>query len=167
MFTKLMKNMWVIHSLRTGAAAGLSLYAAKMLNLSEYYWAPISTLIVMQSTLGASWDTSKQRVIGTVLGALFAGLFANFFGAEPILFAFGILLLGLTCSVLKLTLSAYRFAGVTFAIILLMHHNEVAWRIGMHRFIEVVLGISVALIVSVVGPGCPFSDRAFRMLHIK
>lgn len=159
--------MWVIHSLRTTVAAGLSLYTAKVLGLSEFYWAPITSIIVMQSTLGLSWDTSKQRIIGTVLGVAFAGIFSNLFSAMMWPFILGILVLGFTCAVLRLTVSAYRFSGVTFAIIMLMHHNEVAWQIGMHRFIEVGLGILVTLIVSVVGPGCPFSDRAFRLLHLK
>lgn len=164
MLKKLFKNMWVMHSVRTAVAAGLSLYAAKLLNLSEFYWAPISTIVVMQSTLGASWDTSKQRFIGTVLGFLFAGVFADVFNMQVLLFALGIFALGIICAVLKLTMSAYRFAGITFAIILLMHHSEKAWRIGLHRFIEVALGIAVGLLVSYVGPDCPLGKAIYKKI---
>lgn len=163
MIKKILKNMWFIHSVRTAIAAALSYFAAKQFNMSEFYWAPISTIIVMQSTVGASWDTSKQRIIGTVIGVLFSGIFDGYIPTNPLTFGLGILVLGLICAVAKLTMSAYRFAGVTFAIIMLMHHGEIAWRIGLHRFLEVALGIAVALVVSIIGPDCPFSGRARRI----
>lgn len=167
MINGIIKNMWVIHSLRTTAAAGISLYLARLLSLSEYYWAPISAIIVMQSTFGASWDTSKQRIIGTVLGVLFAGLTAERIDSQLLQFGLGILVLGLICGLLRLTVSAYRFAGVTYAIIILMNHSEIAWRIGMHRFIEVALGIVVALLVNVTDPDFHFPKNMFHLLHLK
>jgi len=153
---KITDNMWVKHSFWTAVAVMLSLVSANMLSLEEYYWAPISTIIVMQSSLGQSWDVSKQRLIGTVIGALFAGVFNFVFpDVNTLNFSLGIFLLGIICYVFKLTLSAYRLGGVTFSIILLMHHSEIAWRIGLDRFIEVAVGICAALIVSAVSAQCP------------
>jgi hypothetical protein len=54
--------------------------------MPEAYWAPITTLIVLQSTLGAAWEASKPRFIGTALGALLAGLLATYVGAGMIVF---------------------------------------------------------------------------------
>lgn len=147
---------WLIHSARTAAAAAVSLLLADMMGQSETYWAPISTIIVMQSSLGASWATSKQRLIGTVIGAVLAGLFAGIHIPVPVMLGAGIFILGLICAGLGLVQSAFRFAGVTFAIIILLPHSETAWLIGVHRFIEVALGIAVALAVSAVGPDFPF-----------
>ncbi|MGE4318323.1 MAG: aromatic acid exporter family protein [Deferribacterales bacterium] len=154
--SKIINNMWVMHSFWTAAAVMLSLYCAKFLGLAEFYWAPISAIIVMQSTLGQSWDVSKQRIYGTIIGALFAGVFDFVFHDVTTLnFTLGIFILGLICHALRLTMSAYRLGGVTFTIILLMHHNEVAWRIGFDRFVEVAVGICSALLVSFVGTKCP------------
>lgn len=156
MIRSLLNNMWVKHSFWTAMAAMISLSTAKLLSLSEFYWAPISAIIVMQSTLGQSWDTSKQRLIGTVIGALFAGAFNFVFpDVNTLNFGLGIFIMGMICYGLKLTMSAYRLGGVTFAIILLMHHREVAWRIGFDRFVEVALGICAALLVSFVDNKCP------------
>lgn len=46
---------------RTAAAAVLSLLGARVLGLPEGYWAAISTLIVMQSSLAAALPISVQR----------------------------------------------------------------------------------------------------------
>ena len=53
----------VLHSARTAVAAALALATARLVRLPEAYWAPISTLIVMQSTLGAAWTVSKDRLV--------------------------------------------------------------------------------------------------------
>lgn len=153
------KNVWIIHSARTAAASAIALGIANFLNLSEAYWAPISTIIVMQSTLGASWDTSKQRMIGTIIGTLLAGAMYNLTIPLPVILGIGIFILGLICAALRLVQSAFRFAGVTYAIIILLPHTEAAWRIGAHRFTEVTLGIAVALAVSAIGPDYPFVKK--------
>ena len=51
----------------------VSLLVARLFHLPETYWAAISTLIVMQSNLGAALPISAQRFIGTAVGAIFGG----------------------------------------------------------------------------------------------
>ena len=48
--------------------------------------------------------------------------------------------------------SAYRFGGVTLAIVLLVRPVEPAWQVAFHRFAEVSTGIAVALVMTVVWP---------------
>jgi hypothetical protein len=64
-----LNRQWAEHVARTTVAATLSLLAARAVGLSEAYWAAITTMIAMQSTLGAAWTISLQRLAGTVLGA--------------------------------------------------------------------------------------------------
>ena len=91
-------------------------------------------------------------MIGTVLGAGFAALLASFLEPQLIIFGASIFVLGLICTILRLDQRAYRFAGVTFAIVMLVTRGEAAWIIGLHRFVEVSLGIAVALTVSALWP---------------
>ena len=62
------------HSARTAVAAVVSLFVARWVGLSESYWAAITTLVVMQSTLGAALPISAQRLAGTALGAAVGAL---------------------------------------------------------------------------------------------
>src|SRR5580700_11325590 len=58
----------VVNSARTAAAAVVSLLVARLFRLPEAYWAPITTLVIMQSTLGAALPISAQRLAGTAVG---------------------------------------------------------------------------------------------------
>ena len=143
----------VIHSARTAVAATASLVVARLFRLPEAYWASITTLIVMQSTLGATLTISGHRFAGTALGATIAVLVVTGFRPSPIIFGAAIFGIGLVCAVLRLDRAAYRFAGITLAIILLVARPQPVWIVAAHRFVEVSIGIAVGLILSAVWPG--------------
>ena len=69
----------LVHSARTAIAAVVSLLVARVLGLPEAYWATITTLIIMQSTLGAALTISEQRFAGTAVGALMGALLTTYF----------------------------------------------------------------------------------------
>src|SRR5882757_7898787 len=52
---------WLKHSARTAVAAMVSLLVARLFTLPEAYWSAITTLIVMQSSLGAALGISVRR----------------------------------------------------------------------------------------------------------
>jgi uncharacterized membrane protein YccC len=147
------KGGWLAHSARTAIAAGASLVCGRLLRLPEAYWAPITTIVVMQSTLGASLDVSKKRFLGTALGAAAGGLLATYFAPRVVTFAAAIFALGLICAVLRQDQTAYRFGGITLAIVMLVGRTSPPFVIAAHRFAEVSLGILVALVLTAVWPG--------------
>lgn len=139
-----------IDSVRTTFAAVAALLLARSLKLPEYYWAPISTIVIIQSTippLTLGW----QRFVGTAMGAALGAALATFFQPRAIVYALGILLCGLLTFVFRIG-GAYRFAGITLSIVLLIPHTRPPWTIGWHRFLEVSLGIAVALVVTMLWP---------------
>src|SRR5258706_16237908 len=71
MSTPVKRPVWpvVAHSARTAVAALASLLVARLFRLREAYWAPITTLVITQSSLGAALTVSWQRFVGTALGA--------------------------------------------------------------------------------------------------
>ncbi len=142
----------VVHSTRTAVAAVASLLAARLLGLPQAYWAPITTLVVTQSSLGAAFTVSWQRFVGTVLGAVTGAIAASHFGPDMLIFGTCVFILGLFCAVAHSDRSAYRFGGVTLAIVLLVPRTGPAWQIAFHRFAEVSIGLGVALILAWVWP---------------
>jgi uncharacterized membrane protein YgaE (UPF0421/DUF939 family) len=138
---------FILDSLRTTLAAVAALLLARLLKMPESYWAPISTIVIIQSTippLTLGW----QRFLGTALGALLAVGLATFFSASAWVYAVGIFLCGTVAWLLRVG-GAYRFAGITLSIILLIPHTRPPWIVGLHRLLEVSLGIAVALVVTV------------------
>ena len=65
------------------------------------------------------------------------------------MFMLGVFFLGMLCALLRLP-DAYRFAGITLAIVMLIPHTAPAWIVALHRFIEVSIGIVVGLAGSVI-----------------
>jgi len=142
----------VAHSARTAVAAVASVLVARLFRLPEAYWAPITTLVITQSSLGAALAVSRQRFAGTVLGAVVGAIVASYFGPNVLVFGAGVFVLGLLCAAAHADRSAYRFGGVTLAIVMLVPRTGPAWRIAFHRFAEVSIGIGVALMFALVWP---------------
>ena len=142
----------LVHSVRTAVAAVVSLLVARLFGLPATYWAPITTLVITQSSLGAAFAVSSQRFIGTVLGALLGGAVGEYFGPHVLVFGICVFILGLVCTLVRSGPSAYRFGGITLAIVILVPRSGPAWMVAFHRFAEVSVGIGVALLLAVVWP---------------
>jgi len=133
------------HALRTAVAATLSVVIARLVGMPEAYWAAIATLVVMQSTLGATLTLSIERIVATAVGASVGAVESNYFGANLIAFAVAIFLLGILSFAFRLEKTAYRYASITLTIIVLIPRVNAAWNVAAHRFIEVSVGILVAV----------------------
>jgi uncharacterized membrane protein YgaE (UPF0421/DUF939 family) len=140
----------VLDAVRTTLAAVAAMLLAHLLQLPEYYWAPISAIVVVQSTIPPR-DLAWQRFVGTALGAVLAAALATFFPPNALVYAAGILLCGVVAWLSRVS-GAYRFAGITLSIVLLIPHTNGPWIVAWHRFLEVSLGIAVALVVTTVWP---------------
>ena len=141
-----------MHSARTAVVAVTSLLTARLFRLPEAYWAPITTVVITQSSLGAALTVSWQRFVGTFLGAVVGGIVARYFGPHVFVFGACVFLLGLVCALVHADRSAYRFGGIALAIVLLIPRTRPGWEIAFHRFAEVSIGIGVALIFAWVWP---------------
>lgn len=140
----------VVDSVRTTVAAVIALLLARLLKLPESYWAPISAIVIIQSTIPPR-TLGWQRFVGTALGAVLGVVLATYFSPSVLVYGLGILLCGILAFVLRVD-GAYRFAGITLSIVLLIPHTSPSWIVGWHRFLQVSLGIAVALVVTTLWP---------------
>lgn len=156
-----LRSQALVHAARTAVAAMVSLLTARLCTLPEAYWAAVTTLIVMQSDLGAALTVSVRRFAGTALGVCLGALFASYFGPNLLAFGAAIFLLGLLCAVLGrahrrlpqyLDRTAYRYGGIALAIVMLVVRYNSPWIAALHRFIEVSIGIMVGLVVTILWP---------------
>jgi uncharacterized membrane protein YccC len=152
----------LVHSARTALAAVASLLTARLFRLQEAYWAPITTLVIAQSSLGAALTVSRQRFVGTALGAAVGAMVARYFSPQALVFGASVFILGLLCTAAHADRSAYRFGGIALAIVLLIPRADPAWQVAFHRFAEVSIGIAVALILTVVWPEKEITASAKR-----
>jgi Fusaric acid resistance protein family len=144
----------LIHAAKTALAAGLCWWLATRLGLHDGYWGAISAIIVLQSNFGSTITASRDRLLGTLIGAAF-GFSFSLFGSLPWNFVLAVLAAMTVCGLLGFR-SSSRLAGVTIAIVMLVQKAGSHWTLALDRVGQVVLGILVALIVSTL----VFPDRA-------
>ena len=142
-----MNSNALVDSARTAVATLVSLLVARALKFPEYYWAPISTIIIMQSSM-QPFQGAWQRFVGTALGAALGAAIATYVGRTAAIYAIGIFVCGILAAFSR-SWSAYRVAAITFSIVVLISRGP-AWVFAWHRFLEVSLGIAVALIALLV-----------------
>src|SRR5271157_650746 len=144
----------LIHAAKTALAAALCWWLALRLGLHDGYWGSISAIIVLQSNVGSTVNASRDRVLGTLIGAVLGFAF-SLFGALPWNYLLAVLAAVIVCGLLGLR-SSSRLAGVTITIIMLVQKTGSHWTLALDRVGQVVLGIVVALAVSTL----VFPDRA-------
>jgi uncharacterized membrane protein YgaE (UPF0421/DUF939 family) len=140
----------VAHAVRTAVAATLSMLIAHLVRMPEAYWAAIATVVVMESNLSSTLPLAIQRIVASALGASVGALESTYFGRNLIAFGIAIFLLGLISLAFRLERTGYRYACITLMIIVLVPRTDSPWIIAAHRFLEVSLGILVALAVVAV-----------------
>jgi uncharacterized membrane protein YccC len=144
----------LIHAAKTALAAALCWWVAVHFGLPDGYWGAISAIIVLQSNFGSTISASRDRVFGTVIGALF-GFSFTLFGALPWNYILAVLAAVIVCGLLGLR-SSSRLAGVTITIVMLVQRGGSHWTVALNRVMEVFLGIVVAVAISTL----VFPDRA-------
>src|ERR1039457_6263522 len=136
----------LIHASKTALAAALCWWLAHQFGLHDGYWGSISAIIVLQSNVGSTVNASRDRLLGTVIGAAL-GFSFSLFGTLPWNYILAVIAAIIVCGLLGLR-SSSRLAGVTITIIMLVHKEGSLWGLAGARVIEVVFGIIVALAVS-------------------
>src|SRR2546427_12567218 len=107
----------LVHSVRTAIACVASLLVARLFRLPEAYWAPITTMVITQSSLGAALAVSWQRFVGTFLGAAVGAIVASYFGPHALLFGTSLFIFGMLRTLTPSDSPAFRFRGVSLAIV--------------------------------------------------
>jgi len=115
------------HSARTAVAAVASLLVAHVFRLPEAYWAAIATLVTMPSTLAASLPISAQRFAGTAVGAAVGAFVGTYVPGNVLFFGIAVLVIGLFCAAFRVERSAYRYASITLAIVMLVPRSNSEW----------------------------------------
>lgn len=143
----------ILHAAKTALAASLCWWLARHFKLHDGYWGSISSIIVLQSNFGSTITASRDRLLGTLIGAAF-GFGFSLFGTLPWSYFAAVLLAVSLCGLIGFR-SSSRLAGVTISIVMLVEGGS-HWTLALDRVGQVILGILVALAVSTL----VFPDRA-------
>jgi uncharacterized membrane protein YccC len=138
-------------AVRILAACALSYVVARLIGLQEDYWALVTAIVVTQPALSDALSAGRDRVLGTLVGAL-AGL--GVIGASelgvPAFPLFWIALIPL--SILTAVKPNLRLSCVTLVIVVLVPSMGRPFARPIERIVEILIGTIVAIAVSAAIP---------------
>lgn len=141
----------VAQSARIMVACAASYAAAWAIGLQEGYWAIITAVVVLQPAFSDTLDASRNRVLGTIVGAV-AGLCVleavQYGGSRFWLFWCALVpLAGLTAAWPNLRLSC-----VTLVVVVLLPATGAPFLRAFDRILAILLGTLASIAVSVTWP---------------
>jgi uncharacterized membrane protein YccC len=137
--------------LRMTVAALLSYALGEAIGLTQVYWAVLSSVIVIQGSVGGSVRAGLYRLIGTIGGAFWGAVVAGLIPhGNPVTLALALLVAIAPLSVVTAFRIDYRVAPIT-AIIVLMGaalQQTAHFSAALERVFEITLGSAVAVAVA-------------------
>ena len=132
---------------KAGLAAVLCLWLGQLMGLAHTYWAAISAIVVMGSDTAVTFTSCRDRLIGTAIGALLGWGTFYAWHHHSLLYGLSVAIVVFICSLLQFE-KAGRLAAVALTIIVLLDPGGSPGHAALERFLEVGLGIFVALAVT-------------------
>ena len=135
-------------SLRAAAAAGLAIGIGQLLRVQFPIYAMISAVVVTDLDPAETRKLGLPRLVGTVLGATLGALISLLLSPSAWEVGLGVLLAMFLSHLLRLQ-GAAKVAGYVCGIVLFAY-DDAPWSYALHRTIETIIGIALAILISLV-----------------
>ena len=153
------KNLVGMRTLKTGIAVIISSYLGQTILVSNPFYAIMGTILTMQNTVKNSFTIGKNRIFGTIIGAMVGFVFASIarmiesrIGLQidtPIYIGLAIICTIIACNALKLSASIVIALTVCFSILVGDSGSGAQlFTYATLRTIDTSIGISVSLLVN-------------------
>lgn len=146
---------------KTGIASGIALFISQTLHTRSPFFAIIAAVIVLQPTVYETVKKSKERIFGTLVGIIVGMIFALIAPLNPIGEALGIISVLLICNIFRWR-GACVIACIAFAYMTVRVDSIVIDAI--HRIIDTLIGIGVAIGVNYIFKGAPLEHQIDKYL---
>src|SRR5579862_9142126 len=137
----------VVFAIEALIAAIILLAIYTFFSLNGYWWSLVSAILVLQPGVEQSFNTALVRIAANIVGAS-AGLAVGFyFGVEIPAVLAAIVIVVFVCEVFRLDLG---LRSACVSVIIVMTHEGRVLESGAERFIAVISGCLLALVLQLV-----------------
>ncbi len=138
-----------MRTIKTSIAVTISITLAYILKLNSPFFVGVAAIIAMQDNLVDSYRMGRNRVLGTILGAV-VGLLGSLISAgNPIIIGIGIIIVIHLCNKLGWNKSI-SIASIVFISITLNVEEGSELYYSLNRILDTIVGIVVAVIVNFI-----------------
>ncbi|KGF72961.1 hypothetical protein DO97_02455 [Neosynechococcus sphagnicola sy1] len=138
-------------AIKLGLSAILAFWLAQLCRFEEPVWAVITVGIVNSSYVGNSLEIGRNRIIGTIFGALLGGILSTLLGSatkNPSTLAIGMTAAALLSVWLQLPAYSQKLSTYTLAMVVVAQSHT--WAVALNRCLLISLGVVVALGVNLL-----------------
>lgn len=136
-----------MRTIKTAISVFLCIIITRLVKLDNAFYAAIAAIISMESSITNSFKVGKNRMMGTIVGAVIGLVFALIQPGSAILCFLGIIVLISVCNMLNWN-KAIPIAGVVFMAVMVNLNGKNPIFYSANRLIDTFIGIAVALAVN-------------------
>lgn len=145
----LIKRYIGMRTLKTGIAVVLTLYLGQTFLISNVFYAVIGTIFALQNTMKSSLVAGKNRLFGTVMGAIIGFLFAQLQLHSPLFIGLAVIMTIVCCNSFKIS-SSIIIASTVCVSILIGIQGQDPLIYSILRTTDTSIGIIVGIFVNYV-----------------
>lgn len=145
----LIKRYIGMRTLKTGIAVVITLYLGQTFLVSNAFYAVIGTIFALQNTMKSSLVAGKNRLLGTVVGAIVGFIFAQFQLHNPIFIGLAVIMTIVFCNSFKIS-SSIIIASTVCVSILIGIQGQDPLIYSVLRTTDTSIGIIVGIFVNYV-----------------
>lgn len=135
-------------SIRAAVSAAVSVELGELLRLEHPIYALVAAVIVTDLSAAKTRSLGFRRLIGSVIGAMIGAASSLLFLPDGLTVGLSIIVAMLISFFFRVG-EAARLAGYVCGIVVIGHSGD-AWTYALYRLLETVLGVTVALVVSLI-----------------
>ncbi len=121
-----------MRNIKTALAVTISILISEFFKLDSPFYAAIAAVISMQNSVTGSYKAGKNRMLGTITGALIGLTFSSISPNNPFLCGLGIIIIIYICNLLKWDKSI-SIACIVFTGIMINLTNKTPLYYSIHR----------------------------------
>lgn len=136
-----------MRTIKTAIAVAVTLLVCDILNITNPFFAAIAAIIAMESSISATFSTVKDRIYGTILGAVLALVFSWVFPINWLSMGIGILIVIYVCNQFGWQ-GTIKISTIVFIAVLLGYEAGNRWEYALFRILDTIIGLSIGTLIN-------------------
>lgn len=138
-----------MRALKTILSVFFTIVISKLLGRQEIIFALIATCIAMGTTVSDSFIDAKNRIIGTIFGAIVGLIFFKIQPGSSVYIALGVCIIIYLCNVFKIDKTISMSCVVFFSVVLKDVAVQNPFNYAIDRIVDTSLGVLIAIIINI------------------
>ncbi|MEJ8554755.1 FUSC family protein [Tepidibacter sp. Z1-5] len=156
-----------MRNIKTAIAVSLSVAISRFFNMEYPFYAAIAAIISMQTTIGESFKVGRNRMLGTILGAMVGVIFYFINSNSIIAIGIGIMVVIYMCNLFRWNKSV-SIAGIVFCVIMTNLDGRDPIFYALNRILDTFIGIIIAVLVNYfIKPIRNYNDIEDELIKIR